>query len=130
MTFSVLLSYKLTAPMSFGLAVGCDKLYSSGKIMTLNMPIKTVKYVVWDMNLTCKSYVQCIFDRIFTYVNPTEVRYILNYSPCRVKFERSMKFVYATLLVTRFLLVTRIRFFQHFRQFPGSIHIRSCEKIL
>jgi hypothetical protein len=38
-------------------------------------------------------------DHIFTCVKLTEVRYILNYSPCRVKFEQNIKFVYAAMCV-------------------------------
>jgi len=47
MAFSVLLSYKSTAHMSFGLAVGSDKQYSSDTIMNLKMHIKycTVCYL-------------------------------------------------------------------------------------
>jgi hypothetical protein len=76
------------------------------------------------------NYVLCIVDHIFTYAKLTEVRYTLNYSLCRVKFEQNIKFVYAAMLVTRLLQVTRIRVFQHFRQVFSFMPTRHCGKIV
>jgi hypothetical protein len=91
---------------------------------------QTVQYVIWVINTACKNYVQCILDHIFTCVKLTEVRYILNYGLCCVKFEQNIKFVYAAILVTRFLQVTRIRGFQHIRQVLSFIRTRSYGKIV
>ena len=78
----------------------------------------------------CKNYVQCILDHLFTCVKLTEVRYILNYSLCSVKFEQNIKLVYAAILVTRLLEVTRIRGFQLFGQVLSFIRTRSYGKIV
>jgi len=98
--------------------------------MALQMHIKYCTVCYLSYKIACKNYVQCILDHVFTCVKPIDLRYILNYSLCLVKFEQNIKFVCATILVTRLLQVTRIRGFQHFRQVLSVMRTRSYGKIV